>query len=167
MKEQVKKVSILAVAIAVGLAAIASSSFAFRGNGMGHMANSTHTLTAKQQQKLDTVKEKHSAELDALQASLNKKSDAYSKALSDESTTVGTLNRLEAERVDLERQYFALLDQANKEAGLYVSSNNGPWFGCNYNGCDHQGHMQSQPYGRQMGANHQRGMYENRMARCW
>ena len=167
MKEKVKKVSILAVAIAVGWAATVYSSFACGGNGMGHMANSTHALTVEQQQKLDTVKEKYSSDLDALQSSLNKKSDAYNMALTDERTTVGTLNRLEAERVDLERQYFTLLDQANQEAGLYVSSNNGPWFGCNYNGCDHQGHMQSQPYGRHMGSNHQRGLYENRMARCW
>ena len=66
---------------------------------MGHMANSTYAFTVEQQQKLDTVKGKYSTELDALQSSLNKKSDAYSKALTDESTTVGTLNRLEAERV--------------------------------------------------------------------
>ncbi|PLX99243.1 MAG: hypothetical protein C0623_10060 [Desulfuromonas sp.] len=167
MKEQVKKISILTVAIAVGLAVTVSSSFACWGNGMGHMTNSTHALTVEQQQKLDTVKEKYSTELDALQSSLNKKSDAYSKALTNESTTVGTLNRLDAERVDLERQYFALLDQANKEAGLYVSGNSGPWFGCNYRGCNHQNHMGSHTYGRHMRQNNQHGMHENHMTRCW
>lgn len=167
MKEQVKRVSILSVAIAVGLAITASSSFACWGNGMGHMANSTHALTVEQKQKLDAAKEKYSTELDALQSSLNKKSDAYSKALTDESTTVGTLNRLEAERVELERQYFALLDQANKEAGLHVSGNNGPWFGCNYRGCSHQNHMGPHTSGRHMGPNHQHGMHGNHMARCW
>ena len=48
MNEQVKKISILTVAIAVGLAITVSSSFACWGNGMGLMANSTHALTVEQ-----------------------------------------------------------------------------------------------------------------------
>lgn len=167
MKTVTNKISIIAVAIAFGLVATVSTSFACGNYWMGYGANTSSAITVEQQQKLDAVKEKYSTELDALQSTLNKKADEYSKALTDESTTVGTLNRLEAERVDLERQYFALLDKANNEAGVYVSGNNGPWFGCNYSGCNHQNHMETHLYGRHMGQNHQHGMHGNHMARCW
>lgn len=167
MKKATNKISIIAAAIVVGLLATVSISFACCGNGMGHGAHTSSAITVEQQQKLDFVKEKYSPELDALQSSLNQKADEYSKALTDESTTIGTLNRLKAERVDLERQYFALLDQANQKTGLDVSGNNAPWFGCNYRGCNHQNHMGSHSYGRHRGQNHQHGMHGNPMARCW
>jgi hypothetical protein len=141
MKDSINKITIIAVTIVVGLVATASTSFACGGNWMGHGTNAAATLTVEQQQKLDVVNEKYSPQLDELQSSLNSKADEYSRALTNDNTTVGTLNRLETERVDLERQYRALLDQANNETGLYVSGNNGPWFGCNYNGCNHQDHM--------------------------
>ncbi len=167
MNKVVNKISIIAAAIAIGLVTTASTSFACRGNCVTHGTDTSAAITAEQQQKLDAVKEKYAPELAALQASLNEKADEYSKALTDESTTVGTLNRLEADRVDLERQYFALLDQANNEAGVHLSGNNGPWFGCNYSGCHHRNHMETHSYGRHMGPNHKRGMHGNRMARCW
>lgn len=167
MKETINKITIVAVAIVVGLVATASTTLACGGNWMGHGTNTVATLTVEQQQKLDVVKEKYSPQLNELQSSLNSKDDEYSKALTNDNTTVGTLNRLEAERADLEHQYWALLDQANNETGLYVSGNNGPWFGCNYNGCNHQDHMGTQSNSRHMGQNHQQGMHKNRMARCW
>lgn len=167
MKKTTIKISIIVATIAIGLVTTASTSFACWGNCMTHGAHTSSAMTVEQQQKLDAVKEKYSTELDALQSTLNKKANEYSKALTDESTTVGTLNRLEAERVDLERQYFALLDKANNEAGVYVSGNNGPWFGCNYRGCNHQNHRGTHSYGRHMGQNHQYGMHGNHMARCW
>lgn len=167
MKLKINKISIVAATIVVGLTATVSSSFACWGHGMGHGTNAASGLTAEQQQKLDTVKEKYASQLDELQASLNNKAAEYNKALANDDTTVGTLNRLEAERADLEREYWALLDQANKEAGVHLSGNHAPRFGCNYRGCNHQNHMGSNNYGRHMGSSHQRGMHGNHMARCW
>lgn len=167
MKKLSNKISIIAIMIAFGLAAISSTSFACGNYWMGYGANTSSAITVEQQQKLDAVKEKYSKELDALQSSLDKKANEYSNALTDESTTVGTLSRLDAERVDLERQYFTLLDKANNEAGVYVQGSNGPWFDCNYEGCNHQNHMGSYTYGRHMGTNYPRGMHGNHMAGCW
>lgn len=167
MKTKARKITIIAMTIVVGLVATASASFACCGNCMGYGIKTTSTLTVEQQQKLDATREKYSPQLDQLQSALSSKTDEYSKALTNDDTTVGTLNRLEAERVELERQYGTLLDQANEEAGKYVSGNSGPWFGCNYNGCNHQNHMASHSNDRHMGQNQQHGMHRSNMTRCW
>ena len=167
MTKKMNKSSIMTAVIALGLIATVSSGFACWGHGMGHGVKATSGLTVEQQQKLDAVKEKYGSQLDELQASLNNKTAEYNKALANEETTVGTLNRLEAEIADLERQYFALLDQANQEAGLHGSVNHGSWSGCNHRACNHQNHMRPHNCGRHMGSSHQRGMHGKHMARCW
>lgn len=163
------KQKILIFTLVIGFLAVASTSFACwncRGGDSSGSAYSSANLTTEQQQQLDAVKEKYSGQLDELQASLNSKTDEYRSASANDSTTVGALRNLETEIVDLEKQYWALLDKANKEAGGFVAGGNGPWFRCGYNSCDHQSHWGRMGQGRHMGPG-----YMNRMAGhmggCW
>lgn len=161
---------IVLFALVLGLFATASSSFACWGNWMGHgsgVTNSEAALTAEQQQQLDAVKEKYSQQLAELQTSLNKKATEYHTARNNDSTTVGTLKGLEAEVENVERQYWALLDQANNEAGQFITGNNNPWFNCGYSACNHQNHRGKMSQSRHMGPGHRNGMSDRHMACCW
>lgn len=161
---------IVTFALGLGLFAMASSSFACWGNGMGHghgVNNSQTDLTAEQQQQLDAVKEKYSQQLNELQTSLNEKTTEYQTARNNDSTTVGTLKGLEAEIEKVERQYWALLDQANSEAGQFIAGNNHPWFDCGVNNCNHQNHSGKMSQGRHMGSEYRNGMGGLHMAGCW
>ena len=151
-----KKLKIITIGLVLGFVATASTGFA----GMDHGSNMTNTqtnLTAEQQQQLDTVKGKYSAQLDKLQANLNSKMTEYQNARTNESTTVGTLNKLEAEVTELRSQYWTLLDQANAEAGQSVGNGNGMWFTCGYDNCNHQnmnGNHMGMMNGGMMNGNH-------------
>jgi zinc resistance-associated protein len=166
MKSTSINLTIVAVALFVGLTITASTSFACRGNWMGHDADASTTLTVEQQQRLDVVKGKYSEQLDKLESSLNSKSVEYRNIRENDETTVGTLKRLESEMADFENQYWVLLDQANTEAGQYASSDHGPWFGCNYNGCTHQNHRWGS-HDQRVRADHQHQHMNDYMAYCW
>lgn len=167
MKQTGPRILTVTLALTVGLVAFASAGLACGNHRMGHGPHAAHQLTTEQQQELDAVREKYSARLDKLQSSLNSKAAEYRKALANDETTVGALNRLDAQRADLERQYRSLLDQANSEAGVHAPGHTGPWFACNYTGCNHRQHRGNHSYGRHMGQNHQRGMHRGRMACRW
>ncbi|SHJ48753.1 hypothetical protein SAMN02745165_02468 [Malonomonas rubra DSM 5091] len=163
------KQKILIFSLIVGFLAIASTSFASWNCRGGYGPGSTYSsanLTTEQQQKLDVVKEKYSGQLDELQASLNSKTEEYRSASANDSTTVGALRNLETEIVDLEKQYWSLLDKANKEAGGFIAGGNGSWFRCGYNGCDHQSHRARMGQGHQMGSGHMSRM-AGHMGGCW
>lgn len=167
MKRTAHIQKIITVALALGFLSLASTSFACRGNLMGHGSGNSHAnLTAEQLQQLDAVKTKYSGQLDELQASLNSKSDEYRVARANGSTTVGTLKQLEAEIADLEQQYWTLLDKANNEAGGFIAGDKGAWFHCGYNGCDHQSHWGRMGQGRHMDPEHMNRMASH-MGGCW
>lgn len=163
------KQRLLIVTLVVGFLAITSTSFACwncrSGYGLGATSSNVN-LTTEQQQQLETVKEKYSDQLDELQASLNNKTEEYRSASANDSTTVGALRNLETEIVDLEKQYWSLLDKANKEADGFLAGGNGPWFRCGYNGCDHQSHWGRMGKGRHMGPGHMNRM-AGHMGGCW
>lgn len=180
-----KKIKVITIGLVLGFVATTSISFA----GMNHGANMTHSqtnLTAEQQQQLDK-----------LQSDLNSKVTEYQNARANDSTTVGTLNKLEAEATELRNQYWTLLDQANAEAGQSVGNGNGIWFTCGYDNCNqqnmngnhmgmrnggmmsggrgnnHQGNMSCDNHmscGSHMDSDHNMGSSRHNgrmMARCW
>jgi hypothetical protein len=128
-----KNFKVIIFGLILGLVATTTMSFAGMGHGAG-MMNSQTSLTAEQQQQLDAVKEKYAAQLDKLQADYNNKVNEYRTARTDQSTTIGSLNKLEAEAQELQRQYWTLQEQANNEA--IQSVGNGQWFTCGYDNCD-------------------------------
>lgn len=166
MKQKTPKILIVAATLIVGLVASASVGLACRNHGMGHGPSDATHLTAEQQQKLDAVREKYSERLDKLHSSLQSKSDEFRKARANDETTVGTLNRIDAERADLKRQYRALLDKANSEADVHASGHQGPWFSCNYDGCNHRNHRGDHSYDRHKGENYKQGMHRGHR-NCW
>ena len=138
------------------------------------------SLTEEQGRQLDAINDKYAKQLEAIQDSLNDKSRDYKEARTNESTTVGTLNKLEAELANLERQYGEVLDQANSEADKILPDGYGPRFDCGYSGCHHQHHRGYASHGRHMGPGSQNGMGDShmgpgprfgmtgqRMAPCW
>lgn len=175
-----KIVLILGAASFIGLFLFTSTSFACNGcyghGGSYPQAN----LTEEQGQQLDVINDKYSKQLEAIQDSLNDKSREYKIARANENTTVGTLNKLEAEMADLEKQYGNVLDQANSEADEILPDGYGPRFACGYSGCNHQYHRGYASKGRHMGAGPRHdmggrhmspgsryGMTGQSMAPCW
>lgn len=135
---------IVTIGLLLGIFAMTSTSYACWGNRMGHQGptptSAKAALSAEQQSQLDNVQKKYEPELEGLQTALERKAAEYRQARAKEETTVGTLNRIEADFAELERQYGSLLDQANADARQIVGSEQGPWFGCNYDGCTHRNH---------------------------
>lgn len=160
---------ILAIGLLIGLFATASTGFACWGQRMGHQgpgpAHGKTALTAQQQSQLDSVQEKYAAELKESHAALQHKAADYRQARADEATTVGTLNRLEADMAELERQYEAVLDQANAEAGQVAGAGHGPWFGCSHNGCAY--HNRTDARAGMMGPDHRHQHMAGRVACGW
>ncbi|PLX87921.1 MAG: hypothetical protein C0618_05825 [Desulfuromonas sp.] len=124
-------------------------------------------MTDEQGQQLDAINDKYAKQLEAIQGSLNEKNRAYKEARSNENTTVGTLNKLEAEIEGLEKQYGKVLDQANSEADQILPDGYGPQFACGYRGCNHRHHRGYASNGRHMGPGHRHGMGGGHMPSCW
>jgi len=136
--------------------------------GYGHGGSSVQTnLTAEQGKQLNSINEKYFQQFEVIQESLNNKDREYQDARANESTTVGTLNLLEKEMAELERQYGNVLDQANAEADVFLPEGYGPSFNCAYSGCGHQYHRGNGSHGRQMGQGCQNRMGGRHMASCW
>jgi len=170
MNPQTRKSLIVLLFLSIVLAVSAVTSLACRNCWMEHDPEAVTSLTGDQQKKLDGVHDKYAARLDELQTALNNKSDAYTTASTNDDTTIGELKRLESERAELEQQYWALLDQANGEAGQSVSAGARPWFTCNYNGCDHQHHRGGPDHAHDhgMGNNHPSpDAHEHCRSHCW
>lgn len=163
-----KKVGlILGAASVIGLLLFATTSFACSGC-YGHGGSyAQSSLTEEQGQQLDAINDKYAKQLETIQDSLNQKSREYKEARSNENTTVGTLNMLEAEMADLEKQYGRVLDHANSEADEILPDGYGPSFACGYSGCDHQYHKGYASKGRHMGAGPRHGMGGRHMSSCW
>ena len=106
------------------------------GYGMGS-ATGTQALTAEQQKKVDEIQGKYQPQLQDLQQKLNAQQAELLAARSDDATTVGRLNQLESALYNLERAYWTKLDQANLEVSRITGGGYGPWFACDYQGCDH------------------------------
>lgn len=161
---------ILVIGLLIGFFATASTGFACWGNRMGHHgpgpAHGKTAMTAQQQNQLDAVQEKYAAELEELHAALDRKATDYRQARADEDTTVGTLNRLDAEMAELERQYASLLEQANADARQVAGAGHGPWFGCNHNNCAYHNHGAGTHSGM-MGPGHRPQHMAGRMACGW
>lgn len=119
------------------------------GRGMGP-ATGAQALTAEQQTKVDEIQGRYQPQLRDLQQKLNAKQAEMVAARSDDTTTVGRLNAIEGELFQLERQYWALLNQANAEAGQAAGTGFASYFTCGYMGCNHQGHMGAMRPGRHM-----------------
>jgi len=148
--QSISKKRNLTLVFTVALLLFASASFACGGYwGYGYGAgNARLSMTADQQQKMDAVKGKYSQQLTDLQVQLDKKAENYRAARADDATTVATLNRLEGETADLQRQYRALVEQANAEAGLDNVNGYGPGWCWSNNGGNYRCGMYS---GRHMG----------------
>lgn len=106
------------------------------GRGMGP-ATGVQALTTEQQKRVNEIQGKYQPQLQDLQQKLNAKQAEMVAARSDDTTTVGRLNQLESELYNLERAYWTKLDQANLEASRITGGGYGPWFACDYQGCDH------------------------------
>ncbi|APG27142.1 hypothetical protein A7E78_04405 [Syntrophotalea acetylenivorans] len=141
MKNNRKRIAVTAI---LAMVAITTPAFAWMGNwsgtrmgrGMGP-ATGAQALTAEQQKNLDEIQGKYQPQLQDLQQKLNAKQAELNAARSDNATTVGRLNALEGELYDLERAYWTKLDQANLEVSRITGDGYGPWFACDYQGCDH------------------------------
>lgn len=171
-----KIVWVLGAASFIGLFMFAATSFAC-GGCCGHGGSYAQpNLTEEQGRKLDAIHEKYAKQLETIQDSLNDKSREYKEARSNESTTVGTLNKLEAEMTELEKQYGVVLDQANSEADEILPDGYGPRFSCAYNDCSHQHHRGGHGHhmgprggmgGSHMGQGPRHGMMGQGTAPCW
>ena len=158
---------IVGVLIVLSLFVFTSTSIAC-GMGYGHGGSSVQTnLTAEQGKQLNSINEKYFQQFEVIQESLNNKDREYQDARANESTTVGTLNLLEKEMAELERQYGNVLDQANAEADVFLPEGYGPSFNCAYSGCGHQYHRGNGSHGRHMGQGQQNGVGGRHMASCW
>lgn len=160
MKNSISQRKNLTIMMTFALILIASTSFACGGYwGYGNdsdAANAQTSLTPEQQQKLDAIKEKYSPQLKDLRAKLDSKADEYRAARAKDETTVATLNQLQKETTDLQRQYRALLDQASNEVDLYADGGFGPGYNCPNYDDNNRGGMMS--YGRHMGPGSRYGM---------
>lgn len=161
---------ILAIGLLIGLFGTASTGFACWGQRMGQQgpgpAHGKTALTTQQQSQLDSVQEEYAPELEELHAALQQKAADYRQARADEATTVGTLNRLAADMAELERQYEAVLDQANAKVGQVAGAGHGSWFGgCNHNGCAY--HNRGDSSARMMGPDHRPQHMAGRVACGW
>lgn len=161
MKKMTHMQEIVIMVLVLGFLSLAATSFAHWEGQMGHRSTATGPctnltdLTAEQQQQVDTVKEKYSAQIEGLQTSLNSKRDEYRSARTNDSTTVGTLKQLENEITELEKQYWALLNEANKEAGGLLASDKQAWGQCGYhNESNHHNRRGMMDEGRHMGSGH-------------
>lgn len=167
MKNIMKIQNLTLIALSIGFLALASKSFACGGYGMGYGPGSMHTqtdLTAEQQQKITTVKEKYGDQLEQLQRSLDQKTDQYRAARADDSTTVGTLKQLNAEISDLQQQYRSTLSKANVEAGGLLAYADGTWIRCYDDNQGHPQHWGMMEGGRHMGPGQ---MMFSDDADCW
>lgn len=163
MKNVALTIGVLSV---LGLFAFTSTSFAC-GMGYGPRGSSVQTnLTAEQGKQLNAINEKYFQQFEEIQESLNNKDREYQDARANENTTVETLNRLEKEMAELERQYGKVLDQANAEADVFLPEDYGPSFNCAYSGCGHQYHRGNGSHGRHMGQGYQNGMGGRHMDSC-
>lgn len=162
-----KDILVLGTTSFIGLFLFVTTSFACNGC-YGHRGSYTQpNLTEEQGQQLDAINDKYAKQLEAIQESLNDKSREYKEARANENTTVGTLNKLEAEMADLEKQYGKVLDQANSEADEILPDGYGPQFACGYSGCNHQHHRGYASKGRHMGEEPRHGMGGRHMSSCW
>lgn len=176
MKNEKRKLKIVIVTLTVFLVATAAStSFAHRSNGWGYgagmMSGSQTALTTEQQQKLDAVQTKYSQQLDQLRASINSKATQYQEARANDSTTVGTLNQLEAQITDLKQQYWTVMDQANNEAEKIAPGTHGSWLTCANDDNHYHGHRMGMMFDGDNGDHHMEydhdGMMGGRNASCW
>lgn len=135
---------LIATTAVLALVAMTTPTFAWMGDwsgsrmgrGMGP-ATGAQALTAEQQTKVDEIQGRYQPQLQDLQQKLNAKQAELLAARSDDATTVGRLNALESELNNLERAYWTKLDQANLEVSRITGGGYGPWFACDYQGCDH------------------------------
>ncbi len=135
---------LIAATAILSMVALAAPAFAWMDGWSGSRMNrgagtatDTQSLTAEQQKKVDEIQGKYQPQLQELQEKLNAKQDELLAARSDDATTVGRLNALEAELNNLERAYWTKLDQANLEVSRVAGGGYGSWFACDYRGCDH------------------------------
>jgi len=149
---------ILGAASFICLYLFASTSFACGGCNRHGGSYAQSNLTDEQGQQLDAINDKYAKQLETIQDSLNEKSREYKEVRANDNTTVGTLNKLEAEMADLEKQYGKVLDQANSEADEILPDGYGPQFACGYGGCNHQHHRWDASKGRHMGSGPRHGM---------
>lgn len=151
----------------VALFAMATPAFAWMGNWSGYDRGptaGTSTLSAEQQKRVDAVQSKYQPQLDDLQQKLDAKSSELRAARSDGNATVAQLNTLESDLSQLERQYWALLDQANAEAVRITGTGYGPYFTCGYMGRNYPGPMGPRMGGRYNGYNRYNNHY---CGCCW
>ncbi|WP_020677995.1 hypothetical protein [Geopsychrobacter electrodiphilus] len=109
----------------------------YRMNRGSAAATDTQSLTVEQQKKVDEIEGKYQPQLQELQGKLNAKQDELLTARSDDATTLGRLNALEAELYKLENDYWTDLDQANLEMSRVAGGGYSSWFACDYRGCNH------------------------------
>jgi len=135
---------LIAATAILAMVAMAAPAFAWMDGWSGSRMNrgaggatAAQSLTAEQQKKVDEIQGKNQPQLQDLQQKLNAKQSELNAARSDDATTVGRLNALESELNNLERAYWTTLDQANLEVSRITGGEYGPWFACDYQGCDH------------------------------
>ena len=152
---------IVTIGLLFGIFATTSVSFACWGKRMGHQGPSPTSakaaLSVEQQSQLDDIQKKYEPELEELRAALERKAAEYRQARVHEKTTVGTLNRIESDLAELERQYGSFLDQAKVKVRQVAGSGQS---------CAEQNHRWNSHRGM-MGPGQQYGHMDGYMACRW
>jgi len=139
----------LRTTVCICVLALATPAFAWMGNGWNDRPNysqgtvNASSLNADQQDEINTIQKKYGSRLNDFQQKLDAKSSELAEARANGNTTVARLNALERDLFQLERQYWALLDQANAETTAIAGKTRVHYFSCSYTGCNHRQHIGS------------------------